>query len=406
MNINNIKAPESLKIRTLYLMNNQSTCKKKVNKKHLKIALSVACILISLTFCAFTYNYFSGLKGDQLKLSSEYKSNGLVEISITNLSNKNLKLQNEIKLMKFSTAEEIPLINNKKPKIKMPLIKPNGTSIIKLDLSETYNINELEKPLKSGDYYYFVLTNNNFIFGHDFHCSIHFSSTTIDDPKQSNQFIVNKKLTNDIEQELKFYFTEDFSNPTVQDNKYINEYNKLFSNLNCPVIKSVKPSNLVIEQKDDVVFDENYPDDEQDQLWNLAYRGYDYNQRMIATEGEKSLIISAFIESNLYPDSFEAIPIIYILSYEKDSISSLNDYAFIYGKLIKFEDLSKMKVYEDDKYVCYNIGSYIYCNDDLNNYIEKHFSCNENTKKRINKIYEYFNNNLPNLFKYKDYRKK
>lgn len=53
-------------------------------------------------------------------------------------------------------------------------IEAHSEGTIVIDLSEGYNIAELEGPLPSGDWYYLVLTNNNFVFGQDWMCGIDF----------------------------------------------------------------------------------------------------------------------------------------------------------------------------------------------------------------------------------------
>ena len=44
-----------------------------------------------------------------------------------------------------------------------------------INLSLAYDIQLLETPLENGDHYYLVLTNNGFLLGQDWHCSVNFS---------------------------------------------------------------------------------------------------------------------------------------------------------------------------------------------------------------------------------------
>ena len=56
---------------------------------------------------AFAFNLFSSLAGDELSLCADYQGNGLVSITVENKSEKVLKFQPQLKLMRWSTGEEI-----------------------------------------------------------------------------------------------------------------------------------------------------------------------------------------------------------------------------------------------------------------------------------------------------------
>ena len=63
-----------------------------------------------------------------------------------------------------------------------------------IDLSAAYDFSVLEQPLVD-DHYYFVLTNNNFLFGQDWMCSIEFTEpiiTPIQEPTPINPVEADK----------------------------------------------------------------------------------------------------------------------------------------------------------------------------------------------------------------------
>lgn len=136
-------------------------------------------MLCFLTLSAFAYSKFSSIAGDEVGFNPVYKGDGIFEITITNLSDKDLELQEQVKVMRWSSAEEVQgdadkiVFENKK-------IEAHSEGTIMIDLSEGYNIAELEEPLPSGDWYYLVLTNNNFAFGQDWMCGIDFDENVSD----------------------------------------------------------------------------------------------------------------------------------------------------------------------------------------------------------------------------------
>lgn len=177
MTLNDIKAPEPLKEKTICLMNKELNHKR--SKKPFKVAIIAACIPVLVTLTAFTYNLFSGLAGDELSFFTEYKGNGIVAVTVENQSDKELKFTNTIKLKQWSTNQEVLNLEQ-----EMPLIKAGEAEIITIDLSD-YDVELLETPLLNTDWYYFVFTNNNFQHGHDWMASVTFAEPIITDPSNA-----------------------------------------------------------------------------------------------------------------------------------------------------------------------------------------------------------------------------
>ncbi len=161
-----IKAPENLKLKTL------SRMKKELNnntkRTPFRVVLIVTCISVFLTFTAFAYSMFSGINGDNVSLNAMYVGNGTVKIVVENLADKDLKFDKTVKLVRWSNTEEILKIEQ-----EMPLIKPNEKKIITITIPKKY-LNLLETPISDTDWYYFILTTNNFIFGFDWMASLNF----------------------------------------------------------------------------------------------------------------------------------------------------------------------------------------------------------------------------------------
>ena len=147
-------------------------------KKWLALLLVAAILALGLIACAPML--FSSISGDELSLKACYTGEGVVEITVENKSSKNLKFQPKLKLKRWSDDVEIPA--NGKAVFANTQIAPASSGVMTVDLSNAYDLDELEMPLLN-DWYYIVLTNNNFHFGQDWMCSVSFSEKeSMDEP--------------------------------------------------------------------------------------------------------------------------------------------------------------------------------------------------------------------------------
>lgn len=82
-----------------------------------------------------------------------------------------------------------------------------------------------------------------------------------------------------------------------------------------------------------------------------------------SAEGESALVLSAYVPQHKGEvDGGAEVPLLYFFTYSVDDIQSPEDYAFIHGQIITFEQLEQYKVYEDDQYVCYEVTDLFYTN--------------------------------------------
>lgn len=149
------------------------------------VAVTVGCMVFFLS-SAFTYAKLSQIREDSLGFASDYKGDGVFEIRIKNDSTKDLRLEKQVKLKRWATGEDV-VGNAGKIRISEGVIKAGTEGNVLIDLSDAYDVRELEKPLEEGDWYYLVLTNNAFAFGQDWTCSIDF------DEKRQNQPLWEKE---------------------------------------------------------------------------------------------------------------------------------------------------------------------------------------------------------------------
>ena len=127
------------------------------------LAGSLLCLVIS---SAFAYAKFSGLNGDEAGFAAVYLGDGRFDIAIINVSDRELELQEKIRVMQWSTGEDVEG-DSRKIRMQGTTIAPHSQGVISIDISEGYDVEVMEEELRDGDWYYFVLTNNNFAFGQD-----------------------------------------------------------------------------------------------------------------------------------------------------------------------------------------------------------------------------------------------
>lgn len=148
---------------------------KRLDYKISRMILLAGCLLCFVMLSAFAYVKFSDFNGDKVGFASAYQGDGKFEIVVMNSSDRELKLQDKIKIIQWSTGEEVNG-NPEKIKITNTTIPSHSQGIITVDLSESYDVEAMEENLQEGDWYYFVLTNNHFVFGQNWMCSFHFET--------------------------------------------------------------------------------------------------------------------------------------------------------------------------------------------------------------------------------------
>lgn len=148
-----------------------------------KMALSAGCLWCFAMLCAFAYAKFSHLDGDVAGFSSAYQGDGRFEVVVMNYSDRELKLQDNVRILQWSTGEDV---EGDSEKIRMSglTIAPHSQGIVTIDISEGYDVGAMEENLQEGDWYYFLLTNNNFAFGQDWMCDIDFERESVEDAEQ------------------------------------------------------------------------------------------------------------------------------------------------------------------------------------------------------------------------------
>ena len=379
------------------------------------VMVTAVMMICCLSTTAFAVSLFSSLSGDDLEISAVYEGNGIVSVQIENLSDKELHFQSALKLMQWTTSEEVEPLAEKNISFRNTSIPAHSSGTMTIDLSEAYDMALLETPLAGNDWYYFILTNIHFAFGQDWMCPVDFAEPDIvqtEYPAPVAPADADPKLAGKIAEELRPYF-ESCTNDPAERNKLSDEYlalcQKLLEQMDETIVPSVSPMELtVVDSGQNPVFDTSVPMDMQLQLTGLHRRTTDgYDKKIGSSDTEQALVLSAYIPQHKGDiDRGVDVPLIYILTYEKNRITAPQNYAFIRGQFVTFEQMEPYKIYEDPQYVCYDVSHLFY--SDLRQYVESMISqrsdayFDEQVWERIQNIYSFYKENLGTLLGYRD----
>lgn len=379
-------------------------------------AVFAAVLLITVcTAVTFAMGLFSPLNGDDFTMSSTYEGDGRVTVVIRNLSDRDMRLSPELRLMKFYANEEVPASGE--VTFSNTLIRAKETEAVVIDLSAAYDMAELERPLED-DRYCLLLTNNGFLFGHDWQCGVTFSESDTElpvYPQPVTALHVNGE--NGILPGLESFFetwlrTPDRRNENVRD--YYAKVSALLSENEAEGIRMVSPSNprlFVGKPPAGVVLDERVPVERQYQLILENHVVLDaYNIPVGASDMDACMVLGTCVpqrRDELSTPDGTMIPLVYVFQYAKTDMAGENDRVFVRGRLLSFAELESYKVYEDEKNVCYEVTELFY--SDLDEHIglltaDGGVYMDEGVRERLHNVYDYLtdHDNLRTLFYYQD----
>ena len=360
--------------------------------------LSVLC----LTLVAFTWPLFSPLDGDALTLSATYEGNGIVKIQVENRSHKELEFQPQTKLVKWITGEEVSQLTSDITFDDLS-IKPYSTETITLNLSNAYDMELLEQSLVT-EWYYLVLTNNNFVFGQEWKCSVYFGNQTLDEqPTAEKLYSLDPVIIEQIEEELRFYFEDDYTgilaaNP--MNYEYLQKVQELVLRCGKRIVPSVSASLMMAPAPDEMMFNE---ETQRYEMPGQQITVQDAFGKLVGTTEEEHI---KYLCYHMPCEEGETdgwcLPLLYYSTFEVSTIESMDDCALIHGQIVSFAELEQYKVFQDEQFVCYDVTHLFY--SDLREYVETVLKYREATDQRyyfdeqvfsgIQLVYDYYKENL------------
>lgn len=358
-----------------------------------KMVALIAAVMTCLVLAGFTYPLFTPLEGDELSLKGTYEGNGIVSVYVENRSGKPLNFQAQTKLMNWLTAEEVASTGGKAvfDNTKFP---PRSSGVMTIDLSKAYDMEALEHPEHNSQWYYLLLTNNGFLFGHDWICSVDFDREK-EALEETEQISSAAEALEDREEELRFYFEDSYQGEVAGLNEqnflYLQKVDELIKRFDGDVVHPVYP---LIPVSGPATMPEPNPQLRTgkglaaDSEWKIIDG---YGRLVGADTFEKALTVMAQIPSRLYPETISAVPLIYTFIYEADAVRE-EAYAFVYGRFLSFREMEAWKVYEDEYYRIYDMTDCFYT--DLDAYLDflqetrSDLKIDEQVRREIHQIYD------------------
>lgn len=380
-----------------------------------RLWILAAAVVACLAFAGFAIPMFSSLDGDELALTGTYEGKGIVSVRVENRSDKELNFQKQTKLMRWVTSEELPRLEGE-PVFENTAFAPHSEGIMTIDLSAAYDIGALEES--HGEWVYLVLTNNNFLFGQDWMCSVNFGSpepVAEMEPEQETvpSVAAQEQALKQMEEELRFYFQESytgalmaFNGPNFQYQQKVEELLARFDGTVVPALSLVAmvggpsvfldPEPIMGKPPEGMIFDDTVPEEQQYLLAVAEWTYTDAYGRMVATAEEKAWAQTVMLPQYAgQTDGGTALPLMFLFVYDA-KMAQPDNYAFIYGGLHSFAELEEYKVLQDDHYVIYDATELIYTDVDiwLEDFLKTHpdVYCDEQIRQRVHNVYDFYRN--------------
>lgn len=362
-----------------------------------KVIVAVAAALIFITMAAFAYPLFSPLNGDALTLEASYQGNGIVNVVVTNHAKRDIEFQPQIKLCKWVTDEEITPLSEEITFDGLE-IAANSVGTLVIDLSKSYDITMLEAS-KVSEWYYLTLTNQDFIFGQEWICSVYFGK---EDPYHEETpeklYSMDPEIIKRIDEDLRYYFEDDFigflaANPLHYE--YLQKVQEMLLRSGKNIVPLVD-AIVMLGAPEGVELPEDFI--RQTPPQNATVQDA-FGKLVGATTDEyvKKICYFAPAAATDTGESYE-IPLLYYATFERLSMTGENDCAFIHGQMVTFEELEPYKVYENETHVCYNVTHLFFT--DLRGYVDdiiqyriatnQHWYMDDAEFARIQAVYDYY----------------
>lgn len=379
-----------------------------------KLAVLAAVLACCFALVGFTFPLFSPLDEDELSLLGNYEGNGIVSVYVENDSDKDLKFQEQTKLMRWIVSEEVERLDGE-IRFENTEFPAHSSGTMYIDLSKAYDMEALEKEGNNPETYYLLLTNNNFLFGHDWICSVSFREKKPTEPEetepQSNSPAENLV---EIREELRFYFEESYGGAPVSLNEanftYQQKVEEVLTRFSGTVVPSqspyimvggpstlLEPEPMLGKIPEGVIFDNSIPKEQQYLLSLDEWHFTDAYGRMVAGFGEKAWVQMAMIpQREGQTDGGVAIPLVFWLVYDAEEAADWENHAFVYGRILSFEEMEQYKVRQDEHYAIYDVTNLIYT--DVDAYLDYFLSgyetvyCDAQVRQRVQAIYDYYRN--------------
>lgn len=381
-----------------------------------KLWILAAAVIICFAMAAFAWPLFSSLDGDELSLHGSYEGNGVVSVYVENRSDKTLRFQSQVRLMRWVTSQEMPRLPGA-PVFTNTEFAPRSAGVMTIDLSAAYDLNAIEENYNREEWFYLLLTNNNFLFGQDWMCSVSFGrqETKPETEPEAKQPAIpaGTAAISAVEEELRFYFEEAyvdtlmaFNEANFQYQQKVEEVLARFDGTIVPALGPVlmvggpsefpEPEPRMGKPPEGTVFDTAVPEEQQYLLTGAQWCYTDAYGRMVATMVEKAWVQTVTLPQHPgQTDGGAELPLVFLFVYDAE-LAAPENYAFLYGQICSFAELKSRKVLEDEHYAIYDATDLIYT--DVDAYLDYFLTtrsdiyCDAQIRQRVHNVYDFYHN--------------
>lgn len=348
-----------------------------------RVAMIAAIITLFVSLTAFAVTIFSTWAGDSLTITASYYGSGIVWVEITNQSDKDLELEPKMNLYYYSTQSLVDS-TGEEPYIENLTIPANSTEKVRLDLRRSYDVEALENT--KNDFYYLQMTNDSFLLGQKWSCMVSFVVTDYVTPWYQ---LSDESHLDGVLPSLKAYY-QNFT-PDI-----FARWTDVFDYVELVQAELAKVEGNLVRACDPPIHIDLY-----NWLGSTPWSTFDgYNKLLGIDDSEYYDMIGVDMPCIQDDGSGSGggwiMPLFYLYQYSKADISSPQDYVFMSGNLLTFEEIEPYKVYEDSEYVIYEMHHLIYT--DLETYVNDMLLqrddvyMNDQIWVRIQRFYEYWSN--------------
>lgn len=326
-----------------------------------KLLFLAALLAVGTMLAAFAVPLFSPLDGDELSLEGAYLGEGIVSVRVENRSDKELTFT-DARLFSWNDGE-VEMVPGGQVVLKDTRVEPNGEGVLTVDLSKAYDIAHLEsttpgKPKQS--WYYLLLTNHSFLFGHDWMCSFSFGEEAVPETEPAWTPVGAGQNLEGIAQELRFYFAQSYFDvlPAFNEHNFVYQQRVAELLMRTPG-KHVCPVNPTL-----VLAEAQHHETTQ------RFSSLDGYRRMVGSRFSGEGSDTVFQISGILPDTVtgeNTVPLVFFAVFESESVAEEGAYTFLYGRILSFTELETSIVYEGEGYTVYDVTDLFY--SDLEAYL-------------------------------------
>ena len=327
-----------------------------------KLLFLASVLAVGLLLTAFAVPLFSPLDGDELCLDGSYLGDGIVSIRVENRSDKVLTFT-DARLYSWNDGE-VDMVPGGQVVLTGTRVEPDGEGVLTVDLSGAYDIDFLEsttpgKPKQS--WYYLLLTNQSFLFGHDWICSFSFGEEAVMETEPAWTPAGAGQNLEGVPEELRFYFAQSYFDVLPAFNEqhftYQQRVEELLMRTPGTLVYPVNPAFILEEEQSDNI--------------SHRYSSLDGYKRMVGSRFSGEVSDAVFQINGILPETVtgeKTVPLVFFAVFESESVAETGAYTFLYGRILPFAELEPTRIFQGEGYTVYDVTDLYY--SDLEAYLK------------------------------------